>query len=54
MKIDIWDTYRSAVAAAERLGEAAAVKERIRKLILAEGKGPRFAKEVLGRELGVL
>jgi hypothetical protein len=50
--LDVWDAYRATLAAAERHGSAAAVKERVRKLVAAEGAGERFVTKVLGRELG--
>jgi hypothetical protein len=50
--VDVWDAYRATVAAAERHGSAAEVKERVRKLVAAEGAGERFVTKVLGRELG--
>ena len=48
---DVWEAYRSTLAAAERHGSAAEVKERVRKLVAAEGAGERFVTKVLGREL---
>jgi hypothetical protein len=48
---DVWEAYRSTLAAAERHGSAADVKERIRKLV-TEGVGEHFVAKVLGRELG--
>lgn len=51
--VDVWDAYRATVAAAERHGSAAEVKERVRKLVAAEGAGERFVTKVLGRELGL-
>ena len=50
--LDVWDAYRATLAAAERHGSAAAVKERVRKLVAAEGAGEGFVTKVLGRELG--
>jgi len=50
---DVWDAYRSTLAAAERLGGAAEARERIRKMVAAEGAGERFVTKVLGRELGL-
>jgi len=51
--IDVWDAYRATLAAAERYGGAAEVKERVRKLVAAEGAGERFVTKVLGKELGL-
>jgi len=51
--VDVWEAYRSTLAAAERHGCAAEVKERIRKMVAAEGAGERFVTKVLGRELGL-
>jgi len=48
---DVWEAYRSTLAAAERCGSAADAKERIRKLVASEGTGERFVTKVLGREL---
>lgn len=50
---DVWEAYRSTLAAAERQGSGAEVKERICKLVAAEGAGERFVTKVLGRELGL-
>jgi hypothetical protein len=50
---DVWDAYRSTLAAAERLGNAVDVKARIRKMVAAEGAGTRFITQVLGKELGL-
>jgi len=49
---DVWDAYRATLAAAERQGSSAEVKERVRKLVAAEQAGG-FVKKVLGRELGL-
>ncbi|MBK6691786.1 MAG: hypothetical protein IPG50_06215 [Myxococcales bacterium] len=52
--VDVWDAYRATLAAAERHGSAAEVKERVRKMVAAEGAGgERFVTKVLGRELGL-
>lgn len=51
--VDVWDAYRATLAAAERHGSAAEVRERVRKLVAAEGAGERFVTKVLGRELGL-
>lgn len=50
---DVGEAYRSTLAAAERHGSGAEVKERVRKLVAAEGAGERFVTRVLGRELGL-
>jgi len=50
---DVWVAYQSTLSAAERHGSAAEVKERIRNMVAAEGKGERFVTKVLGRELGL-
>lgn len=49
---DVWDAYRATMAAAERHGSGAEVKERVRKLVAAEQAGG-FVTKVLGRELGL-
>jgi hypothetical protein len=51
--VDVWDAYRATLFAADRHGSSAEVKERVRKLVAAEGTGDRFVTKVLGRELGV-
>ncbi len=51
--VDVWDAYRATLAAAERHGSAAEVRERVRKLVASEGAGERFVSKVLGRELGL-
>lgn len=50
--LDVWDAYRSTLAAAERQGSTAETRERIRGIVAAEGAGERFVTKVLGRELG--
>ncbi len=50
---DVWEAYRSTLAAAERHGTGAEVKERVRRLVAAESVGERFVAKVLGRELGL-
>jgi len=50
--VDVRGAYRSTMAAAERRGVGAEVKERIRKLVAAEQPGG-FVAKVLGRELGL-
>lgn len=49
---DVWDAYRATLAAAERQGSSAEVRERVRKLVAAERAGG-FVTKVLGRELGL-
>ncbi len=49
---DVWDAYRATLAAAERHGSSAEVRERVRKLVAAEQAGG-FVTKVLGRELGL-
>ncbi len=51
--VDVWDAYRATLAAAECHGSAAEVRERVRKMVAAEGAGERFVTKVLGRELGL-
>jgi hypothetical protein len=48
---DVWDAYRATLAAAEREGSGAEVKERLRKVFAAGGAGARFVATVLGGEL---
>ena len=50
---DVWDAYRSTLAAADRLGTTADVKTRVRTMVAAEPAGERFVTKVLGRELGL-
>jgi hypothetical protein len=52
---DVWDAYRATLAAAERHGSAAEVKDRVRRMVATEGAGAgdRFVTKVLGRELGL-
>jgi len=50
----VWAAYRGTMAAAERHGGAAAVKdvqERIRKIVASESTSDRFVFHMLGREL---
>lgn len=51
--VDVWDAFRATLAAAERHGSAAAVRERVRKMVAAEGTGERFVTKVLGQDLGL-
>jgi hypothetical protein len=51
--VDVWDAYRATLLAADRLGSATEVKERVRKMVAAEGAGERFVTKVLARELGL-
>jgi len=48
---DVWAAYRSTLAAAERSGNVADVRERIRKLVAAERAGERFVTRMLDEEL---
>jgi len=48
---DCWEAYRSTLAAAERQGSLAEVKDRVRQLVASAGAGVHFVTEVLGREL---
>jgi hypothetical protein len=50
---DVWEAYRSTLAAAERHGSLAEVKDRVRQLIDAGGAGAHFVTQVLGRELAL-
>ena len=47
---DVWDAYRATLAAAERHGSSAEVKERVRGIVAAERAGG-FVTKVLSREL---
>ena len=49
---DVWEAYRATIAASERRGAGAEVKERVRKMVVAEPAGG-FVTKVLGRELGL-
>ena len=49
---EVLDAYRATLAAAGRLGSAAEVKERVRKLVATEQAGG-FVTKVLSRELGL-
>ncbi len=51
--VDVWEAYRATLAAAERHGSAADVRERVRQMVAAEGAGERFVTKILGRELGL-
>lgn len=51
--VDVWDAYRATLLAADRLGSAPEVRERVRKMVAAEGAGERFVTKVLARELGL-
>lgn len=50
---DVWEAYRSTLAAAERQDRSAETKKRVLKMVAAEGAGERFVTKVLGRELGL-
>jgi hypothetical protein len=50
---DVWDAYRATLSAGERQGSAADVRERVRKMVAAEGPGDHFVTKVLGREVGL-
>ncbi len=47
---DVWDAYRATLAAAERHGSSAEVKERVRGVVAAEHAGG-FVTKVLSPEL---
>jgi hypothetical protein len=49
--VDVWNAYRTALAAAERCGISVEVRARIRKLVAARGES--FVAQVLSRELGL-
>ena len=48
---DVWAAYRSTIAAAERHGSSAEVKERIRALVASEATADRFVSRMLASEL---
>ena len=50
---DVWAAYRATLSAAERLGSAAEVKQRIRDRVVSEPAGERFVHRTLRRELGL-
>jgi hypothetical protein len=50
--VEVWEAYRSTLAAAERHGSAAEVRERVRKMVATERAGG-FVTKVLERELGL-
>jgi hypothetical protein len=50
---DVWEAYQSTLAAAERHGGGAKVKERVREMVAAAGAGEHFVTKVLGKELGL-
>ena len=50
---DVWDAYRATLSAADRLGTAPEVRDRIRKMVAAEGARDRLVAKVLGREFGL-
>ncbi len=49
---DVWAAYSSTLKAAEKNGAAAAVRERIKKMVGGESPGG-FVAQILGRELGL-
>jgi hypothetical protein len=49
---EVWEAYRSTLAAAERHGSAAEMRERVRKMVATENAGG-FVTKVLGRELSL-
>lgn len=49
---DVWGAYRSALAAAERIGMAAEAKAFVRRLLAAGGAGATFMAGIIGREVG--
>jgi hypothetical protein len=51
--VDVWDAYRATISAADHHGITAEARERVRKMVAAEGTGERFVTKVLGRELGL-
>jgi len=50
--LDVWDAYRSTLAAAEHQHSVAETKARIRDIVAADSDGDRFVTKVLGGELG--
>jgi hypothetical protein len=50
---DVWAAYSHTLKAAERCGDANAVRQRIRELVASEPAGDRFVTRVLGKELGL-
>ncbi|MBI5518306.1 MAG: hypothetical protein HY909_31330 [Deltaproteobacteria bacterium] len=50
---DVWAAYRATIAVAERHGNVAGVRERVRALVASVGAGGPFVRQVLGRELGL-
>ena len=50
---DVWDAYRATLSAADRHGSGADVRDRVRRMVAAEGDGDRLVTKVLGRELGL-
>jgi hypothetical protein len=50
---DVWAAYSHTLKAAERCGDADAVRRRIRELVASESHGDRFVTRILGRELGL-
>jgi len=51
--LDVLNAYASTMAAAERNGNAAETKDRVRALVAAGGPGGPFVTKMLGRELGL-
>jgi hypothetical protein len=50
---DVWAAHGATMKAAERLGQAAAIKQRIRALVAGQPSGDGFVARILGRELAV-
>ncbi len=50
---DVWTAYANTMKAAETVGRAGEVRDRIRALVATETYGERFVTRILGRELGL-
>jgi hypothetical protein len=50
---DVWAAYANTMKAAEKLGRAGEVRDKIRTLVASETLGERFVTRILGRELGL-
>jgi len=50
---DVWAAYANTMKAAEKLGRAGEVRDKVRTLVASETLGERFVTRILGRELGL-
>ena len=50
---DVWSAYTNTLKAAEKVGRAGEVRDRVRKLVASETYADRFVTRILGRKLGL-